>query len=145
MSAAHVCSTCLQPHCRNGLRHFDRLFGKTGSDLKIDIKPVGEINIRAGYQGQNVKNPTLPERARRNGGFDFDANTNFSMNASIGDKLRFPINLNSFNNSFILSRIMKLQNNLQNNYLEYYQRKFILKRQMIFKKHWIEINFNKNF
>jgi cell surface protein SprA len=78
--------------------YFDRLFGKTGSDLKIDIKPVGEINIRAGYQGQNVKNPTLPERARRNGGFDFDANTNFSMNASIGDKLRFPINLNSLSN-----------------------------------------------
>ena len=25
--------------------YFDRLFGKTGSDLKIDIKPVGEINI----------------------------------------------------------------------------------------------------
>jgi cell surface protein SprA len=78
--------------------YFDRLFGKTGSDLKIDIKPVGEINIRAGYQGQNVKNPTLPERARRNGGFDFDANTNFSMNASIGDKLKFPINLNSLSN-----------------------------------------------
>jgi cell surface protein SprA len=78
--------------------YFDRLFGKTGSDLKIDIKPVGEINIRAGYQGQNVKNPTLPERARRNGGFDFDANTNFSLNASIGDKLKFPINLNSLSN-----------------------------------------------
>jgi hypothetical protein len=78
--------------------YFDRLFGKTGSDLKVDIKPVGEINIKAGYQGQNVKNPTLPERARRNGGFDFDANTNFSMNASIGDKLKFPINLNSLSN-----------------------------------------------
>jgi cell surface protein SprA len=78
--------------------YFDRLFGKTGSNLKIDIKPVGEINIRAGYQGQNVNNPTLPERARRNGGFDFDANTNFSMNASIGDKLKFPINLNSLSN-----------------------------------------------
>lgn len=35
--------------------YFDRLFGKTGSDLKVDIKPVGEINIKAGYQGQNVK------------------------------------------------------------------------------------------
>ena len=78
--------------------YFDRLFGKTGSDLKVDIKPVGEINIKAGYQGQRVDNPTLPERARSNGGFDFDANTNFSMNASIGDKLKFPINLNSLSN-----------------------------------------------
>ena len=78
--------------------YFDRLFGKTGSDLKVDIQPVGEINIKAGYQGQNVKNPTLPERARKNGGFDFDANTNFSMNASIGEKLKFPINLNTLSN-----------------------------------------------
>ena len=77
---------------------FDRLFGKSDSLLKIEIKPVGEINIRAGYQGQNVKNPTLPERARRNGGFDFDANTNFSLNAKIGDKITFPINLNSLSN-----------------------------------------------
>jgi cell surface protein SprA len=78
--------------------YFDRLFGKTGSDLKVDIKPVGEINLKAGYQGQDVQNPTLPERARKNGGFDFDANTNFSMNASIGDKLKFPINLNTLSN-----------------------------------------------
>ena len=78
--------------------YFDRLFGKTGSDLKVDIRPVGEINIRAGYQGQNVANPTLPEAARKNGGFDFDANTNFNMNASIGDKLKIPINLNSLSN-----------------------------------------------
>ena len=77
---------------------FDRLFGKTDSSLKIEFKPAGEINIRARYQGQAVFNPTLPERARSNGGFDFDANANFSMNASIGDKLRFPINLNSLSN-----------------------------------------------
>jgi cell surface protein SprA len=69
--------------------YFDRLFGKTGTNLKIDIKPVGEINIRAGYQGQNVKNPTLPERARKNGGFDFDANTNFSLNIEISKNIQF--------------------------------------------------------
>jgi cell surface protein SprA len=78
--------------------YFDRLFGKTGSDLKLDFKPVGEINIKAGYQGQTVSNPTLPERARSNGGFDFDASTNFSMNASIGDKLKFPVNFNTLSN-----------------------------------------------
>lgn len=78
--------------------YFDRLFGKTGSELKVDIKPAGEINIKAGYQGQNVMNPTLPERARKNGGFDFDANTNFNLNASIGDKLKFPISFNTLSN-----------------------------------------------
>jgi cell surface protein SprA len=78
--------------------YFDRLFGKTDSSLKLEFKPVGEINIKAGYQGQKVNNPTLPERARSNGGFDFDASTNFSMNASIGDKITFPINFNTLSN-----------------------------------------------
>jgi cell surface protein SprA len=52
----------------------------------------------AGYQGQNVNNPTLPERARKNGGFDFDMNLNLNVNASIGDKLKFPINYNTLSN-----------------------------------------------
>jgi cell surface protein SprA len=78
--------------------YFDRLFGKTDSSLKLEFKPVGEINIKAGYQGQTVMNPTLPERARSNGGFDFDASANFSMNASIGNKITFPINFNTLSN-----------------------------------------------
>ncbi|MFX5260770.1 hypothetical protein ABTD18_19875, partial [Acinetobacter baumannii] len=77
---------------------FDRIFGLTGNNLKVDIRPSGEENILAGYQGQNIKNPTLPERARRNGGFDFDMNANLNLNASIGDKLRFPINYNTLTN-----------------------------------------------
>ena len=52
----------------------------------------------AGYQGQNIKNPTLPERARKNGGFDFDMNANLNLNANIGDKLKFPINYNTLTN-----------------------------------------------
>jgi len=60
--------------------------------LNVDIKPTGDVTIMAGYQGQNIENPTLPERARKNGGFDFDMNTNLSVNANIGDKLKFPIN-----------------------------------------------------
>jgi cell surface protein SprA len=52
----------------------------------------------SGYQGQNIKNPTLPERARKNGGFDFDMNANLNLNANIGDKLKFPINYNTLSN-----------------------------------------------
>lgn len=77
---------------------FDRIFGMSGSNLKVDIRPSGEVNIMAGYQGQNIKNPTLPERARRNGGFDFDMNANLNLNANIGDKLKFPINYNTLSN-----------------------------------------------
>jgi cell surface protein SprA len=77
---------------------FDRIFGLTGQNLKVDIRPSGEVNVMAGYQGQNIKNPTLPERARKNGGFDFDMNANLNLNANIGDKLKFPINYNTLTN-----------------------------------------------
>jgi len=77
---------------------FDRIFGTTANGLKVDIKPAGEVNIMAGYQGQNIENPTLPERARKNGGFDFDMNAKVNVNANIGDKLKFPINYNTLSN-----------------------------------------------
>ena len=77
---------------------FDRIFGLTPGGLKVDIRPQGELNILAGYQGQNIKNPTLAERARRNGGFDFDMNANLNVNAQIGEKLKFPISYNTLSN-----------------------------------------------
>ncbi|MES2005452.1 MAG: cell surface protein SprA [Bacteroidota bacterium] len=77
---------------------FDRIFGTSGNGLKVDIRPSGEVNIMAGYQGQNIENPTLPERARKNGGFDFDMNAKLNVNANIGDKLKFPINYNTLSN-----------------------------------------------
>ncbi|MEJ0105376.1 MAG: hypothetical protein WDO19_23700 [Bacteroidota bacterium] len=62
---------------------------------KIDIRPTGYVDIAAGYQGQNVKNPTLPERARKNGGLDFNMNSQLQVDASIGDKIKLPINYNT--------------------------------------------------
>ncbi|MCE3283676.1 MAG: hypothetical protein K0Q66_2413, partial [Chitinophagaceae bacterium] len=79
---------------------FDNLFNRImGADstgkVKIDIRPQGNVDIMAGYQGQNIKNPTLPERARKNGGFDFDMNANLNVTANIGEKLKLPINYNT--------------------------------------------------
>ncbi len=65
---------------------------------KIDIRPNGYVDIAAGYQGQKINNPTLPERARNNGGFDFDMNSQFQVDANIGDKLKLPINYNTLAN-----------------------------------------------
>jgi cell surface protein SprA len=73
---------------------FNRLFGNG----KINITPQGNLNLTAGYQGQNIKNPTLPERARRNGGFDFDMQAQLNVNADIGGKLKFPISYNTLAN-----------------------------------------------
>ena len=88
----------LRPKMQTYDKLFDRIFGTSGNGLKVDIKPSGEVNIIAGYQGQNIENPTLPERARKNGGFDFDMSAKVNVNANIGDKLKFPINYNTLSN-----------------------------------------------
>ena len=80
-----------KPRLNMGEDLFNRLFGNG----KIDIRPQGEVNITAGYQGQNIKNPTLPERARRNGGLDFDMAANLNVVGNIGNKMKFPISYNT--------------------------------------------------
>ena len=77
---------------------YDNLFNRLFGNGKIEISPQGNVDIMAGYQGQNIKNPTLPERARRNGGFDFNMNAQVNVNANIGDKLKFPISYNTLAN-----------------------------------------------
>jgi cell surface protein SprA len=65
---------------------------------KVSINPSGYVDIAAGYQGQKINNPTLPERARRNGGFDFQMNAQLQVDAKIGDKINLPINYNTLAN-----------------------------------------------
>ncbi|MEP6950448.1 MAG: hypothetical protein ABI863_14280, partial [Ginsengibacter sp.] len=74
---------------------YDNLFNRLFGNGKIEIAPQGNVDITAGYQGQNVKNPTLPENARKNGGFDFNMAAQLNVNANIGDKLKFPISYNT--------------------------------------------------
>jgi cell surface protein SprA len=87
-----------RPKLKTYDRLFDRIFGVGPNGLKVDIRPQGNVDIMAGYQGQNIKNPTLPERARKTGGFDFDMNANVNVIANIGDKLKLPINYNTLAN-----------------------------------------------
>ncbi len=77
---------------------FDRIFGLDSSGLKVSIRPQGNVDLRLGYQGQNIKNPTLSERARKNGGFDFDMDANLNVLANIGNKLKLPISYNTLAN-----------------------------------------------
>ncbi|MFM2137714.1 MAG: hypothetical protein RJA57_21, partial [Bacteroidota bacterium] len=78
---------------------FNRIMG-VGPDgkVKVEIRPTGYVDLLAGYQGQQIKNPTLPERARRNGGFDFNMNSQLQIDAQIGEKLKLPINYNTLAN-----------------------------------------------
>ncbi|MBL0144613.1 MAG: cell surface protein SprA [Chitinophagaceae bacterium] len=80
------------------LKIYDNLFNRLFGNGKITIVPQGNVDVTAGYQGQNIKNPTLPENARKNGGFDFDMNAQLNVNADIGGKLKFPINYNTLAN-----------------------------------------------
>ncbi|HXD77671.1 MAG TPA: cell surface protein SprA [Puia sp.] len=73
---------------------FNRIFG-TG---KPDIRPQGNVDITAGYQGENIQNPTLPLSARRQGGFMFDESANLNVLGSIGSKLKLPISYNTLAN-----------------------------------------------
>src|SRR6185436_19568814 len=74
---------------------YDGLFNRLFGNGKINITPQGNVTVTAGYQGQNIKNPTLPERARKNGGFDSDMQAILNVNADIGGKLKFPISYNT--------------------------------------------------
>lgn len=80
------------------LKLYDNLFNRLFGNGKIEISPQGNVDIMAGYQGQKINNPTLPERARNNGGFDFNMNAQVNVNANIGDKLKFPIAYNTLAN-----------------------------------------------
>ncbi len=73
----------------------DNLFNRLFGNGKIDIRPQGNVDILAGYQGQNVQNPTLPEAARKTGGLDFNMDANVNVLGNIGSKLKLPISYNT--------------------------------------------------
>ncbi|MBR9919631.1 MAG: cell surface protein SprA [Bacteroidetes bacterium] len=69
----------------------DRLFG--GTD--VEIRPQGNIDLTFGVDYQNVENPALTERQRRNGGFDFDMAIQMNVEGQIGEKLKLSTNYNT--------------------------------------------------
>lgn len=86
----------------------DNLFNRMFGSNKVDIKPNGYVDVSLGYQGQRIDNPILPERARHNGGLDFNLNAQLNVNANIGNKLKFPINYNTLAN-FSFENQIKLE------------------------------------
>lgn len=84
----------VKPKLTVGENLFNRMFGNG----KVEVRPQGNVDVTMGYQGQKINNPALPERARRNGGFDFDMAANLNVIANIGDKLKLPISYNTLAN-----------------------------------------------
>lgn len=69
----------------------DKIFGPGGVQLKMQ----GSAEMKFGYKHQNIENPSLTERARKNGNLDFDEKIQASINASVGDKMKFNLNYNT--------------------------------------------------
>jgi len=70
---------------------FDNIFGGT----EIDIRPSGNIDITFGFNHQRIENPTLTERQRTQGGFNFDMNINMSVVGKIGDLMKLNVDYNT--------------------------------------------------
>ena len=92
---ADILSALNKKMLRPKLAVTDNLFNRIFGNGKIDIRPQGNVDITAGYQGQNVQNPTLPESARKTGGLDFNMDANLNVVGNIGDKLKLPITYNT--------------------------------------------------
>ncbi|MDE3213737.1 MAG: cell surface protein SprA, partial [Bacteroidota bacterium] len=84
---------------------YDNLFNRLFGNGKVSIQPQGNVDITAGYQGSQINNPTLAEAARKNGGLDFNMATQLNVNASIGDKLKFPISYNTLANFDFMNQL----------------------------------------
>ena len=70
---------------------FDRIFGGTG----ISVRPQGNVDVTFGGNWQNIKNPTLVQRAQKYGVFDFDMQMNVNLLATVGDKMKLNISNNT--------------------------------------------------
>jgi cell surface protein SprA len=82
----------------------DRIFG--GSF--VEIVPRGFVTLDFGGSWQKIRNPSIPIRQQRNGGFEFDQQINLSVVGKIGEKLAVTTNFDN-NNSFDFQNNMKVE------------------------------------
>ncbi|MCL1934368.1 MAG: cell surface protein SprA [Candidatus Azobacteroides sp.] len=69
----------------------DKIFGPGGVRLKAD----GSILTKIGFTRTSTDNPTLTERQKNRTAFDFDAQIQTNINASVGNKLSYDMNYNT--------------------------------------------------
>jgi len=73
----------------------DNLFNRIFGPGKPDIRPQGNVDISAGFQGQNIENPTLPQSARSTVSPYFNEDANLNVVGAVGSKLKLPISYNT--------------------------------------------------
>ena len=138
----------LQQMYKEGL--FDRIFGNN----TISVKPQGNVDVTFGGNWQNIKNPTLTQRAQKYGVFDFDMQMNINLLAQVGDKLKLNIS-NNTKATFDYQNVQKLDYSgkedemlkkieagnisfpLKSNLISGVQSLFGIKTQLQFGKLWV--------
>jgi len=129
---------------------FDRIFGNN----TISVKPQGNVDVTFGGNWQDIKNPTLTQRAQKYGVFDFDMQMNINLLAQVGDKLKLNIS-NNTKATFDYQNVQKLDYSgkedemlkkieagnisfpLKTNLITGVQSLFGLKTQLQFGKLWV--------
>lgn len=96
-------SSTVIPPINVGKQFFNKIFGSN----VIAIRPQGNVEVTLGGQGSYYENPSIPIRARRQGGLLFDMGINMSVTGKIGDKMQLTLKYNnqtgfSFDNQFKL-------------------------------------------
>ena len=81
----------LIPRLTVGGETFNKIFGSN----TIDIRPQGYVEVSFGYQMNETKNPSIPERLRKVPTFDFDQKIQMNVMGKIGDRMEMRVNYNT--------------------------------------------------
>ncbi len=74
-----------------GLGPLEKIFGPGG----VQLKTQGSVALNLGIKSNKTDNPALNSSARRNTYFDFQQKIQATINASVGDKLKFNMTYNT--------------------------------------------------
>lgn len=83
----------------------EKVFGPGG----VQLKTQGSVQLQMGIKSNKTDNPALPLSSRRKTYFDFDQKIQATINASVGDKLKFNMSYNTDATFDFDSKNLKLQ------------------------------------
>ncbi len=83
----------------------EKVFGPGG----VQLKTQGSVTVQMGVKSNKTDNPALPASARRKTYFDFDQKIQATVDASVGDKLKFNMTYNTDATFDFDSQNLKLQ------------------------------------
>ncbi len=83
----------------------EKIFGPGG----VQLKTQGSVQIQMGVKSNKTDNPALPLNSRRKTYFDFDQKIQATVNASVGNKMKFNMTYNTDATFDFDSKNLKLQ------------------------------------